>query len=161
VTDVAILTWPDQQTEVERLRRLSIPHLLLVEHSADPPDADHPLADWVRWPSEERDLRARVARLRRRADHFERPRIDDNGQLLFRDRWVALAPTEERLARPFVDCFGMLVRDDELILRAYPAPPPATSFRVQLSRLRRRIRPLGLVIRTVSSRGHVLETADG
>jgi two-component system, OmpR family, response regulator len=160
VSDVVILKWPDEQTEVDRLRRLGLPHLLLVEPGADPPEADDFLADWVLLPSDERDLRARLARLRRRADRFERPRIDDSGRLLFRDRWVPLAPTEERLAHPFVDQYGRLVRDEELIQRAYPAPPPPTSFRVQLSRLRRRIRPLGLTIRTMSNRGHVLEAAD-
>jgi len=78
--------------------------------------------------------------------------------LIFRGQWIALSAIRNSLARALVERFGEVVPADELMARAWPDSDPSdTALRVHLSRLRREIAPLGLQIRTVPSRGYVLE----
>jgi DNA-binding response OmpR family regulator len=149
--DVVVVTWPDQQEEAERLARLGVPRLLLVERDADPPMHDDLLEDWLRLPADDRDFRARLSALRQRADNIVAPpTIDEHGRLLHRGHWVALGPTIEQLARVFVGHFGEVVTEDDLVAAGWSVEQlHAPSFRGQLHRLRKRMRMLGLEIHVV------------
>lgn len=138
--------------------------MLLVEQGSPPPlPVDH-LEDWIRLPADDVDLRVRVEALRRRLDtaiaHL--PAIDDDGVLRMGDRWVALPPVESRLAAALVGRFGAVVSRSALTSAGWPGGSPGrNALDVHVLRLRRRVAPLDLAIRTVRSRGYLLERTDG
>lgn len=78
---------------------------------------------------------------------------------MVRGRWVSVSGTEEALARVLLERFGELV-EDQTVQAAASADRPTTSnaLHVNVSRLRKRLVPLGLAIRRVRNRGYVLET---
>jgi len=158
--DVAVLHWPAQSDEAEALAAEGRPRLLLVAPDADPPLAHDALCEWVRLPADERDVAARILLLTRRVDPPpERPRVDANGRLLFRNAWVALSPTEARLASVLAENFEQVVPESELGRRGWPAGPWQTSaLRVHLTRLRQRLAPLGLEVRGIRLQGFILQT---
>ena len=97
--------------------------------------------------------------LRRRAKPI--PELDDNGVLRLGPAWVALAPVEGRLAKALVERFSRVVSRDTLARAGWPSKAPDRNvLDVHVLRLRRRLGPVGLVIRTVRSRGYLLELAD-
>ena len=67
MSDVVVLCWPNDAEDVIRLHDHGVPCLLLLDAAADPPDLGSLLVDWVRLPADERDLTARLSRLRRYA----------------------------------------------------------------------------------------------
>ena len=72
---------------------------------------------------------------------------------------LALA-VERELAGALVERFGAVV-GRELIRRAWPSGAPTrNALDVHILRLRRRIAPLGLEVRTVRSRGYLLQIID-
>lgn len=159
MTDVVVLRWPDEQDQLLRLAKQRRPRLLLVESKADPPLSDDPLEDWIRLPTEDRDIKARLSRLESRAATvIAAPILDRHSRLLYGDKWVSLSPIEARLAASFVDGFMSLVTDKVLVSRAWPEGLPSRSaLRVHLHRLRKRIEPLGLIVRSVPRHGWVLQ----
>jgi DNA-binding response OmpR family regulator len=161
--DVVLVRWPEETEHLADLRGLGVPRLLLVGPDSEPPDAIDPLEDWVRLPAEDRDVRARVATLEARASAGgARPELDDDGLLRFRDRWVSLSPVERLLATALVDRFGAVVGRDSLSKQAWPdGAPTRNALDVHILRLRRRIAELGLEIRTVRSRGYLLQNTTG
>lgn len=59
-----------------------------------------------------------------------------------------------------VERFGTVVGRDQLARAGWPdGAPGRNALDVHVLRLRRRIEPLGLVIKTVRSRGYLLEAA--
>ena len=143
------------------LRAMGTPRLLLVGPESPPPEHDDCGEEWIRLPADEADLRVRLATVAARATrHAVGPVAKDDGRLAFRGRWIALSPIRHALARALVDRFGEVVPAEELTVRAWPDGDPSDmALRVHLSRLRREIAPLGLLIRTVPSRrGYVLES---
>jgi DNA-binding response OmpR family regulator len=157
---VAVVDWPKEHQLVAHLAGLGLPRLLLVAADADPPVVDDVLEDWLRLPAEDCDLAARLAALRRRAGYNDIPVFDGACRLRYRGVWAPLSPIEYALATGLVERFGALVSDVDLAARAWAAfPPGGAALRVHLTRLRRRIAPIGLEIRTVRSRGHVMQAA--
>jgi DNA-binding response OmpR family regulator len=130
-----------------------------VAPAADPPETGDVLQDWVRLPSEDRDIRARLNSLRRRAAHLEdSPVVDRHGRLLFGRSWVQLSPIEERLARLLVEAGQTVVAEERLLRVGWPSGQPSSNaLRVHLHRLRRRVKPLRLEIRSVRSDGWILQ----
>lgn len=160
---VSLVRWPAETERREALRLAGEPRLLLVEQGAPPVPADH-REDWIRLPADDVDLRVRVEALRRRlgAETIGAPHIDDDGVLRVSDRWVALPPVEARLAGVLVDRIGAVVSRDTLTRAGWPGGSSSrNALDVHVLRLRRRLAPLGLAIRTVRSRGYLLERADG
>jgi two-component system OmpR family response regulator len=157
--DVALVRWPQEQDRLPSLRSAQAPRLLFVERDEDPPPSTDCLEDWVRIPVDERELRARVRSLVDRAEvHGGGPEIDDDGLLRYRGRWVALPNVERTLAIALVERTGAVVGRETLTRRAWPASRPTrNALDVHISRLRRRIEPLGLGIRTVRARGYLLQ----
>jgi Transcriptional regulatory protein, C terminal len=161
--EVALVQWPAEQDRREELRRAGQPRLLLVERGAPPIPTDE-LEDWIRLPADDLDLRVRVEALRRRTDNDAGavPLLDDDGVLRVGDRWVSLPPVEARLTRALLERFGAVVSRDALAQAGWPGGSPGrNALDVHVLRLRRRLSPLRLAIRTVRSRGYLLERSDG
>jgi DNA-binding response OmpR family regulator len=157
--DVVLVRWPEEAGRLERLRTDSTPRLLLVGPQEPPPESTDCLEDWIRLPADDRDVRARVAALAvRAAQERTVPDLDGDGLLRYRGEWVSLSPVERALARAMVDRFGAVVGRDALVRRAWPeGAPTRNALDVHVLRLRRRIAPLGLEVRTVRSRGYLLQ----
>lgn len=152
---VALVRWPEEAGSIERLRAAGTPRLLLVAPDAMPPSGTDCDEDWIRLPAPDRDVRVRTLALAARAArHSPSPEVKGDGRIAFRDRWVALSQTEEAIVRLLVDSFGEVVDNDAL---ARGLGMSDNAMRVQIMRLRNRIRPVGLVVRTVRGRGYVLE----
>jgi len=145
----------------EELQRHGRPRLLLLEDGVPPPLAGpDELEDWIRVPAGDIDLRARVEGLQRRteAQVDPAPALDEDGVLRLGDRWVSLPPVEARLTAALLDRYGAVVSRDALARAGWPAGAPGrNALDVHMLRLRRRLSPLALAIRTVRSRGYLLE----
>jgi hypothetical protein len=163
--DVVLLRWPLDAERREELQREGCPRLLLLEDGAAPPFAAvDELEDWIRVPAAEADLRARVDGLRRRAEARAEPApaLDDDGVLRLGARWVSLPPVEARLTAALLARYGAVVSREALARAGWPAGAPGrNALDVHVLRLRRRLTPLALAIRTVRSRGYLLERLAG
>jgi hypothetical protein len=161
--EVALVQWPVEKDRREALRRSGQPRLLLVERGAPPIPVDE-FEDWIRLPADDLDLRVRVESLRRRtgSDASLVPDLDDDGVLRVGDRWVSLPPVEARLTSALLERFGAVVSREALARSGWPGGSPGrNALDVHVLRLRRRLAPLHLAIRTVRSRGYLLERSDG
>src|SRR4051794_3888073 len=159
--EVVIVRWPAEEARREQLRLSGRARLLLVEDGAPAPIIDDCLEDWVRPPVTEADLRARVAALERRSSAHDEvvPVLDGDGVLHHNNAWVALPPVEARLMGALLARSGAVVSRDALARAGWPAGAPGrNALDVHVLRLRRRVEPLALVIRTVRSRGYLLES---
>jgi DNA-binding response OmpR family regulator len=159
--DVALVRWPAEAPRRQRLVEERRPRLLLVEDEAVPPEAVDCLEDWMRVPVDEEELAARLGALAVRARiHLDpdRPVLDDDGVLRRGREWVSLPPVEARLTAALLDRLGAVVSREALARAGWPAGAPGrNALDVHVLRLRRRLGPLGLAIRTVRSRGYLLE----
>jgi DNA-binding response OmpR family regulator len=159
--DVVLLRWPLEQDRRAELDRAGLPRLLVVEDGTAPPITVSELEDWIRVPAEEADLQARVEGLRARASRGAAvPELDLDGVMRLDGRWVSLPPVEARLATALLDRFGAVVSRDSLARAGWPEGAPGrNALDVHMLRLRRRVASLSLAIRTVRSRGYLLERA--
>jgi DNA-binding response OmpR family regulator len=161
--DVVLVRWPAESDRRANLQRSGQPRLLLVEDEAEPPDPDDCLEDWIRVPAAEPDVRARIAGLELRvsAHVADLPVIDPDGLLRFANTWVSLPPVEARLTRALVDRFGAVVGREAMARAGWPESAPGrNALDVHVLRLRRRLAVVGLSIKTVRSRGYLLEAAE-
>lgn len=161
MTDVVVVSWPQERDEVERLARQRIPRLLLVDPDCAPPVTEDVLEDWVRLPADDRDVKARLTTLRRRAATLlDVPRLDRHGRLLFRQRWITITPAEERLLARLALRFNDVVPTGELIDAGWPGGAPSpNAVRVTMHRLRHRLEPLSLELRRMDD-GWLLHERD-
>ena len=153
------MRWPSDEHMLEVARQGSVPRLLLVEDGSPPPEVQDELEDWIRVPADEVDLHARVEALdrRRRARSSSAPTLDDDGVLRLGGAWVSLPPVEARLTEALLGRLGAVVSRDALGRAGWPdGVPGRNALDVHVLRLRRRIQPLGLAIRTVRARGYLL-----
>lgn len=160
--DVVLVRWPSEEARRDRLGAERVARLLLVEEGAPPPVPRDCLEDWIRVPADDADLRARVEALavRARAHAAGQPSLDADGVLRMGDAWVSLPPVEARLTEALLDRFGAVVSREALGRAGWrDGAPGRNALDVHVLRLRRRLAPLGLVIRTVRSRGYLLESA--
>src|SRR5262249_17345468 len=148
---------PDQAARVDRLARLGVPRLFLVEPGVAPPEHDSCLQDWVRLPADDADVRVRLRALSHRpAHHPVVPSIDTVGQLSHRGQTLFLSPLDQRLAALFISHFGALVAEEEIRGKVWPDGTTTQAVRVQVSRLRRRIAEVGLTITCMRNLGYVM-----
>jgi DNA-binding response OmpR family regulator len=157
---VAIVHWPEDEELLQWLAESATARLVLASGDEPVPWLDDPLQDWVRKPVHLGEARARLEALARKVADRRRastiPHLDENGRLFHGGRWVPLSGVKARLATALVDAFGQVVEDAELLVRGWPdGDGQRDTLRVQLTRLRRRIKPLGLGILYVNG-GHVL-----
>jgi DNA-binding response OmpR family regulator len=159
VSDVTIVRWPEEAAVAAYLRAAGRPRLLLVAPHAQAPVTTDWDEDWVRLPATDDDVRVRAAALEARAARrLRRPELGADGRLFAAGHWVALSHVESEMVRVMCDRFGEVVDADALAVGADRRRTP-TAVRVHLTRLRKRIRPIGLVIHTVRGRGYVLDYA--
>ena len=152
------LRWPAEAVQRPALAEAGIPRLWLVEGGAAPPEHTDCSEDWIRVPAPEADVRARAASLAARAD---RPAVDTDGVLRWRSRLVSLPPLEHRLIDALLGRYEAVVSREALARAGWPdGSPGRNALDVHVLRLRRRIAPLGLVIRTVRSRGYLLAAGE-
>jgi hypothetical protein len=161
VSDVAVLRWPEESDERDRLSRLGLPRLLLIDGPAAPPHDRACVEDWVRLPATDDDIVERLTNLQARSrQHPPTPIIDDWGQVSFRDHSVFLSPVEHALAQTLVRSFKTAVREAELMRCAWPTGDgSANGLRVHVSRLRKRIAALDLTITTIRGYGYMMTEA--
>ena len=116
----------------------------------------------MRLPVDDASLRARLVAL---AAHAQRhpivPTLDEHGQLSHRGEAVFLSVTDQRIAEVLVENFGQVVSEETLLDRTRSDGRNDQTLRVNVSRLRRRIAPLGLVITCVRGHGYVLRQEVG
>lgn len=152
---VELLQWPEEQERRAKLKKASRPRLLLVDPEAAPPLTVDPAEDWVRLPADHQDVQARIESLRRRST--EQPVLDD-GVLRTATGWVSLPDVEARILGTLLSKFGKVADRQSLLAAGWPGENPSRNLLdVHLHRLRRRIEPINLQIRTVRKRGYVLE----
>jgi DNA-binding response OmpR family regulator len=158
--DVTLLRWPSESGRRQRLSLAGGPRLLLVEDGASPPSVLDCLEDWVRVPAAEEEVMARVNALsvRQAAHERDAPGLDADGVLRYGGRWISLPPLESRMMEALLARFGAVVPRETLTRAGWPGGISGrNALDVHVLRLRRRVEPLGLVIRTVRSRGYLLE----
>lgn len=154
--DVTVLHWPAEAGRREELARARQPRLLLVGEEDLPPDVTDCLEDWLRVPVFERDILARTASLAARAGRHGRVQLVD-GVLSASGAHVRLSSVDMRLVECFLERAGSVVAREDLTVRAWDGPVDRNLLDVHILRLRRRIAPLGLEIRTVRQRGYLLQ----
>ena len=167
-----MLRWPEEESRRTRISQAGEPRLLLVPDGEDPPPVADCLEDWIRVPAAEEEVKARVDALavRSLAHHVngqngdsaapDVPVLDDFGVLRVNGSWVALPPLEARLAEALLERLGAVTSRELLIRAGWPSGAPGrNALDVHVLRLRRRLTPVGLVIRTVRSRGYLMEAA--
>ena len=170
-----MLRWPEEEARRTRISLAGEPRLLLVPAGEDPPPVGDCLEDWIRVPAAEDEVRARVDALavRSQAHHATNgqngdaaapvgPVLDDFGVLRVNGAWVALPPLEARLAEALLERLGAVTSRELLIRAGWPGGAPGrNALDVHVLRLRRRLGTVGLAIRTVRSRGYLMEPAPG
>jgi DNA-binding response OmpR family regulator len=160
--DVALVHWPNEAAYRDELAAAGRPRLLLVEPGTVPPLGADLLEDWIRVPVEPEDLEARRRVLGRRSLARTPIHLDEDG-LLHRGRaWVALSPVELRLFSELYAAQGRVVSRSQLLraLRPDVAGDDVRALDSSMLRVRRRVRPLGAVVRTVPRAGFLLELTD-
>lgn len=156
-----LVRWPLEKDRRETLAEMKAARLLLVEDGASPPEPEDCVEDWIRVPAPEADVKLRVRALavRGRKHTTAVPVLDSDGVLRFASGWISLPPVESRLTGALLDRFGAVVSRDALARAGWPdGSPGRNALDVHVLRLRRRLAPVSLVIRTVRSRGYLLES---
>ena len=160
IRDVVVLFWPEQEGRRALLEHAGTPRLWLVEPGIDPPIGESCLEDWLRLPADDADVRARLASIASRAArHPARPTVDGLGRLIHGREVVHLSPIEHRLAALLIASLETSVPNEELI-RSAGLEGNESSLRVHVSRLRRRLTPIGLTITSIYGFGYVMRVAD-
>ncbi|MEA3020645.1 MAG: two-component system, OmpR family, response regulator [Actinomycetota bacterium] len=164
--EVAFLRWPEDAERRATLEEERRPRLLLLPAGELPPEPADCFEDWVVLPVDEQQLASRTRALLARVARHQalEPAVDASGVLRYGDRLLVLPPVEARLAGALASRFGVVVRREALANAGWPdGPPGRNALDVHLVRLRRRLAAVGLTLRTVRSRGYLLEAsaADG
>ncbi|RFU38553.1 helix-turn-helix domain-containing protein [Actinomadura logoneensis] len=160
--DVTVLRWPAESERRELCRERGLLRLLVVERDHEPPICADVREDWIRMPATQRDFQARIAMLRARGGTGARPHLDQDGILRHGRRSVAVSPSEARLLHLLVRRYGRIAAREELraLLAEDGRPVSRNALDLHIKRIRRRVRPLGLTLRTAWGRGYVLEADD-
>ncbi|GGU85973.1 helix-turn-helix domain-containing protein [Lentzea flava] len=158
-SDVIFVRWPVQAALRSRCRQDGVPRLLVVEGGALPPISNDPVEDWVRPPVSSDDLQTRVRALQNRFNSRRAPAIDSTGTLTFGPHSVTISSTQAELMRLLVERFGKVVYRVEFMQRFAHRRRALNrnSLDLHIMRLRRRLLPIGLSIRTVWGRGYLLD----
>jgi hypothetical protein len=154
--DVVVVFMPGQADRLAELRAAEVPHLVIVGAKSEPPVVAGDCEEWIRFPAEASDVRARLEGLRQRAARRAPPPpvLTEDGLLRASSSWVALSRTEQRVAQRLLASF------EELVPTAVIAEALETDKNARVAtcvaRLRRRIEPLGLTIGSVRLRGYFM-----
>lgn len=155
--DVVMVRWPAEHGRLAELRAQGVPRLLMVAEEAPPPDPHPGLEDWIRLPAQAADVRVRVDGLTARARDSDelQPVIEPGGRVRFRGLTADVSPGESLLLGAMVDRFGQVVSRDVLATQI-GGDPTRNALDAAISRLRRRVEPLGVELTAVRRRGYKL-----
>lgn len=159
---VQLLRWPAEAVRRDAQRWPACLWLLPVGELV--PELGE-LEDWIRMPSDERDVAARARRLAAKAlgPPPLRPgdlQVDAGGRVAWWGRSVVVPPIEAALLAALADAAGSIVSRATLARAAWGADAtPGRRLDSRLFALRGRVAPLGLVIHTVRGRGCLLAAA--
>ncbi|RBM17332.1 response regulator transcription factor [Streptomyces albidoflavus] len=130
-----------------------------MEAGARPPVCNDPFEDWVRAPISRDDLDARVRALQNRLDSRQTPTLDSAGTLTFGSHSITVSSVQTELMELLIEHFGEVVYRHELSQRLAERVqrPTRNSLDLHIMRLRRRLTPTDLVIRTAWGRGYALD----
>nr|AGS49552.1 OmpR family regulator [uncultured bacterium esnapd9] len=136
--------------------------MLVVEGGARPPVSIDPVEDWVRPPVSRDDLEARVKALQNRFNSRRLPTLDSAGTLTFGRHSITISTTQAELMQLLIERFGKVVYRNEFVHCLATRMPTLNrnSLDLHIMRLRRRLLPIDLSIRTVWGRGYMLENAE-
>lgn len=84
------------------------------------------------------------------------PALDECDVLRRGRHWIALAPVEARILELLLSRAGRVVRRSEFRVVWPAGMPTARAVDARLTRLRKRVAPLGIQIRSVRARGLML-----
>lgn len=131
----------------------------MVEAGARPPVCNDPFEDWVRAPISRDDLDARVRALQNRLNSRQIPTLDSAGTLTFGSHSITISNVQAELMELLIEHFREVVYRHELSQRLAERvhKPTRNSLDLHIMRLRRRLSPTDLVIRTAWGRGYSLE----
>ncbi|MFF4948131.1 winged helix-turn-helix domain-containing protein [Streptomyces chattanoogensis] len=157
---VKIIRWPREAHKREWCRESGHLRLLVIDDATDAPVCDDVREDWIRLPTRNEDVRARIAALQARNLGDCAPQVDPNGTIRHGSRTVTVSPTEAELVRLLTVNFGEVVPRESLRKRLCQGNPHASrnALDLHIMRIRRRITPLRLEIRTAWGRGYTLTT---
>ncbi|MGF0168088.1 helix-turn-helix domain-containing protein [Streptomyces albidoflavus] len=157
--DVNILRWPAETQLREQCRKLGLLRLLVVERNHEPPTCSDIREDWIRMPTTNEDFQARLTALKLRSVANTVPYLDQDGILHMGTGAVAVSPGEAQVLYLLIQRFGRTTAREELRARLSEGGKEASrnALDLHIKRIRRRVRPLGLSIRTAWGRGYVLE----
>ena len=157
-----MVQWPRDEALRVSLARAGVARLLLVAEHVDPPDVVGINEDWIRVPADERDLVHRAQRLSRWVAHLasERMVLDDDRIAHRGGAAVVLSEQEAALLRLLMNNTG-LVNRSELEAGLWPdGPPSQRSLDNLVFRLRGHLQKLGVAVRSLRSRGFMIEVDD-
>ena len=160
---VVVVRWPEESAGLARLRATGVPRLLLIAPGVPAPVGGDCEEDWIRLPADDRDVRARLSALARRAARHQAvpPAIDEHGVLTYGHHTITLSPLKAAVAAVLVAHWGETVHRDELMAAWPDDEVTGNALRIQILRLRRRLAPAGLEVRAVPGFGYRLERAEG
>jgi hypothetical protein len=157
--EVALVHWPRDREERDRLARAMLPRLLLVPDGERPPASGDPMEDWIRLPADERDVATRLRVLSERAERsLDEVAVVDGACLRRGLLTVPLGPSETAFVRLLVDAHGQVVSRSSLVAAIWDGEtePSARALDDVAYRLRRHIAILGLDVVTARGRGFAL-----
>lgn len=161
--NVKLLRWPQHAQERAWCHEHRIARILLIEPGQFPPEHVDVYEDWVRPPVPPEDLEVRARVLASRRQNFNRPEVDPHGILIYQDQRLAISPTQVDLASCLIRNFGQPVLRAALVdclPGAAQTSPRRNVLDLHIGRLRRKIAPTGLTIRTIWGCGYLLEALD-
>lgn len=157
---VTVVDWPSGEAQRQHLADWGRLRLLRLESGVPAPHVTDLNEDWIRVPCSEEDVAARERMLLARRDGRQpgRRRVDEYGVLRADGLRKPLGPVEARLMRALLGDAGEVVTRDELAAVGWPDETPTrNAVDLRVMRLRRRVEPLGVMIRTVRGRGYVVD----
>lgn len=160
VGPVELVHWPRDELRRVLLARRGVPCLLLVAAEAELPASIGATEDWVRLPTDERDVSARALGLCRRLAHdaAELPRVEQ-GLVVHAGRRTPLSAAEAKALEVLLDASGAVVSRRQLEAAVWPdGPPSIRSLDALVYRLRQRVGAVNIHVVAVRGLGFAVDT---
>jgi hypothetical protein len=141
------------------LQALDLPWRAVVDTATEVPVTAH-REDWIQSPADAVRAHARLAAASATAARSTppHPSLDDDGLLHVGTAWVALSTTNEKLTKLLLADFSHTIPNTTLV-QALNVGAKTKYIRSYITRLRRDIEPLGLVINAERARGYAMNFA--
>lgn len=163
---VPLIRWPQGARDRSVHGTTRSPRILLVAPDAAPPVTTDRDEDWVRLPATRSELEARARSLLGAARPSTEPPLtwpvlDADGVLRHDGRLATVPPIEARILAALLHRAGRIVSRADLVRAGWPAGNGSDALLdSRVKHLRKRIRPLGLVLHTVRGTGLIVDTAN-